>query len=78
MDISNVSTQKDASSSPDASQLQGNTPIYSCTLERKNWQRMGPRDHFSPLIRLSNEPKNKKVQLAVFEKIRFEVFPYVN
>ena len=54
------------------------TPIYSCTSEKKNWQRMGPRYYFSPLIRLSNEPKNKKVQLAVFEKIRFVVFPYVN
>ena len=50
------------------------TPIYSCTSEKKNLQRMGPRYYFSPLFRLSNEPKNKKVQRAVFEKIRFEGF----
>ena len=51
-----------------------NTPIYSRIPEQKNVPEMGLRQCFSTVIRPSNEALNKKVQLAIFEKIRFEVF----
>ena len=50
------------------------TPIYSRIPEQKNVPEMRLRQCFSTVIRPSNEALNKKVQLAIFEKIRFEVF----
>ena len=50
------------------------TPIYSRIPEQKNVPEMRLRRGFSTIIRPSNEALNKKIQLSIFEKIRFEVF----